>query len=341
MRCISAPLNPSAAAWAQRAESLAEAHDPERAVAAYDRALAGELPERMQNELARARAFALFRARDYPKALEAFEALGPDPEARLYRARSLARSGATEQSIQAFEEVGQGRSRHAWKARFLAATLLDDVPETRDRAAVHYAAVAKHSPDSRERRNAAWRFAWLLRTEGELARAADAFERLAQGDSLEALGPRYWAARTRAELQPEAPGPRRELVELARRFPLTYYGWRAANVVGDTDLGSPEPASLQLGQQRLGGAPVARVKILVEAGLLDAAGSETIRLESRARTLADKLLLCGLAETAGRPDRASALAVQGHQLELARGRAPGLERLWRHAWPQNVTILGL
>jgi len=76
------------------------------------------------------------------------------------------------------------------------------------------------------------------------------------------------------------------------------------------------------------------VSILVEAGLTEAAGDEVVRLESRARTLADRLLLASLAEEAGRPDRARVLAARGNEVELARGPAPGLEQLWWHAWPR-------
>ena len=325
---------PAAGEWAHRARSLAEAHDAAGAVAAFDRALTAGVPERMQKQLERERAFSLFRAREYPRALAAFEALGPDPEARLYRARSLARSGKQEKSIEAFEEVGLGRSREAWRARFLVATLLDDAPETRARAVGHYAAVAQHSPDSGDRESAAWRLAWLEYIEGRLAEAAASFDRLASGDPIAALRPRYWAARTRAELDPAAAAPRTEFVEMARRYPLTYYGWRAASHVEGSPTQHPEPATLARGQQRLGGAPVARVRILIEAGLPGAAGDEVVRLEGRARTLADRLLLAGLAEDAERPDRARVLAALGNEVALARGPAPGLEELWWRAWPR-------
>jgi soluble lytic murein transglycosylase len=325
---------PSAQDWAKRAEAFAEAHEPERAVDAYDRALAGTLPKSERERMVWGRAFALFRARRYPEATAAFETLGTDPEARLFRARSLARSGELERSIQAFEEVGRGSSSHAWRARLLVATLLDDAPETRDRAAIHYEAVAAGGSSSEQRREATWRMAWLQRSEGDLAAAASSFERLAGGDPLPALGPRYWAARTRAEIDPSAEGPALELAELARHYPLTYYGWRAAERAGDPALARPEPAALTRGRRTLAGAPIARVRILLEAGLQEAAGDEVVTLERKARSLADRLLLADLAAAAARPDRARALAASGNDVALARGPAPGLEELWWHAWPR-------
>jgi len=325
---------PVASEWAQRAESLLEARDPKGAVTAYDHSIAAERRPKALPVLARARAFALFHAREYPEALEAFESLEADPEVRLYRARSLARTGALQRSIAAFEAVAKGNSAAAWRARFLVATLLDDEPETLERAVAHYTVVSEGSPVSYDRRRAAWRLAWSKRTTGDLAAAATAFDQLAKGNPISALRPRYWAALSRAELDADAPGPRTEFVEIARRYPLSYYGWRAAERAGPSEIVRPEPARLSLGQERLGGPPIERIRILVEAGLLDAAGEEGVRLEGRARTLADKLLLADLAQTAGRPDRASALAVIGNEVVLARGPAPGQERLWWNAWPR-------
>ncbi|MDH3685444.1 MAG: transglycosylase SLT domain-containing protein [Myxococcales bacterium] len=325
---------PAASEWALRAQSLIEARDPKGAVFAYEQAIASETRAKALPALARARAFALFHAREYPAALEAFESLEADPEVRLYRARSLARTGALKPSIDAFEAVAQGNSAPAWRARFLVATLLDDEPETLDRAMAHYTAVSGGSPVSNDRRSAAWRLAWLKRSTGDLAAAATAFEQLATGNPIAALRPRYWAARTRADLDAEAPEPRAEFLDIARRYPLSYYGWRAAERVGPSEVVRPEPARLSLGQERLGGAPIERIRILIEAGLLPAAGAEGVRLEGRARTLADDLLLADLAQASGRPDRASALAVIGNEVVLARGPAPGQERLWWNAWPR-------
>lgn len=230
---------PAASEWALRAQSLVEARDPKGAVAAYDQAIAAERRANALPVLARSRAFALFHAREYPAALEAFESLEADPEVRLYRARSLARTGALEQSIDAFEAVAQGNSGPAWRARFFVATLLDDEPESLDRAVAHYAAVTRGSPVSNDRRRAAWRLAWLKRTTGDLAAAATAFDQLSTGDPIAALRPRYWAARTRADLDADAPGPRAEFVEIARRYPLSYYGWRAAERVGPSEIVRP------------------------------------------------------------------------------------------------------
>ncbi|MDX1650058.1 MAG: hypothetical protein R3263_09420, partial [Myxococcota bacterium] len=78
---------------ARRARALYDARDNEGALAAAERALAGALPPDALEELARLRAFTLFRLRRYARAAEAFAALGDDGEARLYHARSLARSG--------------------------------------------------------------------------------------------------------------------------------------------------------------------------------------------------------------------------------------------------------
>lgn len=221
----------SAADWSRRGDALLAAGAHAEAIAAYDRALALDPPPALARALRRQRAFALFRARRYPDARDAFEALDDDPEARFYAARATARSGEPAAAIEAFEALGAGGSPFAAHARLLAATLLDDVPATRERAAALYRAVAASTGDPALRRDASWRLAWLRYLDGRFAEAAEELERqaAAEADPIEALRPRYWALRARERAGAAGdPALAQAYTDLGRAYPLSYYGWRAA-----------------------------------------------------------------------------------------------------------------
>jgi soluble lytic murein transglycosylase len=322
--------------WSGRGDALLEAGLHGEAVLAYETALSRAPAPALRERLARRRADALFRARRYPEARAAYEALGDDPEARFWRARATARSGDLPGAIAAFEGLAAGSSAFAPRARLLAATLLDDDEAQRERAAAHYAAVAESGADAELRRDALWRLGWLRYTTGRAGEAAAAFERLAgvTPDPIDALRARYFALRARERSGGASPAVAEGFAALARDFPLSYYGWRASLRSGAETPVRAATAAAPLGARTLPGEPLARIEILVEAGLAPEAEAEIDALAPAARSDADRIALAELAVAAGAPQHASALVGAGRAVELAGGPVAGREALWRLAWPR-------
>jgi soluble lytic murein transglycosylase len=321
--------------WSSRGEALGTAGLHAEAAAAYDRALALQPAPTLRASLLRARAHALFRARRYAEARTAFEALGDDPEARFWHARAVARSGDLDGAIARFESIGAGASPFAGRARLLAATLLADAPATEERAAAHFAAVAKKAGDVAIRKEALWRLAWMRYRQGRTAEAAASFAELRalESDPIDALRPRYFELRAR-ERGAGGASLAADYAALAREMPLTYYGWQAARRAGQEPVARAAPAGAPLGAPALPSGPVARIEILIEAGLEVEADGEIGRLAPRATADADRIALAELAMAAGNAQRANGLVAGGRAAELAEGPVPGHERIWQLAWPR-------
>jgi soluble lytic murein transglycosylase len=321
----------------RRADRLFEAQHSEAAFADYDVALAGGLPETDRAHAAERRAHCLFRLRRYPEAEAAFGARGSDPEARLWQARARARAGDEEGAIAALEALG--RESHgatsAW-ARELAG-LLHAGRDEQDAARALFASVAADPAASESvAGEALWRLAWTAYTEGDRGEARRRFQALAarQHDPLEALAARYWAARS---LGPdEAARAHAELAAIAREFPFTYYGWRAAGQATPGAHAAADPAappSVSAGRAALDDADLLAARILVAAGATDSARDELAALDARAAGLADRLAVGRLHAAAGDWAGAQQLVVAAYADRLARGPVPGQEALWRLAWP--------
>jgi len=322
--------------WAARGDALLEAGFHGEAVLAYDRALALPGDAELRGHARRQRAFALFRARRYPEAVAAFEALGSGAEERFWRARSIARSGDLPGAIAAFEALAAEPSAFADRARLLAATLLEDDAATRERAASHYAAVAGGARDGALARDARWRLGWLRYRSGRAAEASAELARLAgeEPDPLGALRARYFALRARERSEGGEGGLAASYASLAREYPLSYYGWRARlRAAGEPVAAAPTPAA-PLGAAALPGPAVERIEILLEAGLAEEADGEIAALAPAARDDADRVALARLAAGAGNAQLATELVASGRGAELARGPVPGREEIWQLAWPR-------
>jgi soluble lytic murein transglycosylase len=321
--------------WSSRGEALGNAGLHSEAAAAYDRALALQPAPALRASLLRARAHALFRARRYAEARTAFEALADDPEARFWHARAVARSGDLDGAIARFESIGAGASPFAGRARLLAATLLADAPATEERAAAHFAAVAKTAGDVAIRKEALWRLAWMRYRQGRTAEAAASFAELRalESDPIDALRPRYFELRARERTAGGA-SLAADYAALAREMPFTYYGWQASRRAGKEPVARTVAAAAPLGTPTLPSEPIARIEILIEAGLPIEADGEIGRLAPRATADADRIALAELAMAAGNAQRANGLVAGGRAAELAEGPVPGHERIWQLAWPR-------
>ncbi len=237
----------------------------------------------------------LFRLRRYPEAEHAYrQALrvsdwsaypeddvpeGFDPERMvLYQvARTQARYGDIDAAVESFEALAGGGGEPAVNARYLAGTLLEESEP--ERANALYRSV----DDGEYLRDALWRLGWNAYRAGDFAQATAHFDGLAaEGEPLERLRGRYWAARSREQ----GPGGRRRagrqaFAAIAGEFPLSYYGMRAREQLGRGGRARNYQRVLEnaANTMRVESASIPltvlkRTRILISAGLHDDAVQE-------------------------------------------------------------------
>lgn len=321
----------------QRADRLFEAGLREASVDAYDLALARTLAGSARAHAQRRRGEALFGLRRYVPAQAAFQAVGPDPEAEVYAARALARSGDVEGGIASL--LAQSARRpgpDGAQARWYGALLLDGEHETA-RARPLFEEVAREASDPALRASAQWRLGWADYRARRFAAARERFSEMGASaqDAVVKLQGRYWAAR--AGERAGQPGAERELALVLHDSPLSYYGFRARDWLAARGA-LPKPvgarAPLPSGDRALGPRDAARAHILVQADLGSIATEEIDRLAARATSIDDTLLVASLYQEAGAWDRAQGLVLKRHGDVLPLGVTEGQEGLWRAAFPR-------
>ncbi|MFO0687522.1 MAG: transglycosylase SLT domain-containing protein [Myxococcota bacterium] len=316
----------------QRGDRLFSEMHNEEALESYDRALEAGLTGALRTTTQTQRAHTLFRLRRYPEALAAFSALPQRGDVPIWRARSMARADRVPEAITAFESLARTAGPNQADARFFAASLLEG-RQREEEARVHLIWLADDPRQGELSRTALWRLGWSDYRHGRYAEAAERFEALARAtsDPIARLKPIYWRARALDRVgRSEDAAPL--FTALARDFPLSYYGWRA----GARTSGPLEPAErppLARGQVRLTPSALARVRILIDAGLNEYGAAETGRLVRRAGGLEDRLALARLLTSAPDYHTAQRSVVEAYELALARGPVPGREDVWRLAWP--------
>jgi soluble lytic murein transglycosylase len=324
----------SGLAWRRRGDALFRARRNEAALAAYEKALAsGELSPARARRTRHQVAETLFRLRRYPEAAEAFARLPDSDDVRIAHARSLARAGQVEAGARNLEKIGsEARGSSGARAYLLAALLWDGEDET-ERARRLFENVVRRSPHSSYAKAALWRLGWSAYQAGRFTDALVYFEALErrEEDPIAALRPRYWSAR--AAERDGRDGAVQSFAAIAREYPLSYYGWRARDRAREEDAPAVAPVSVRPGTTAIGDAALERPRILIEAGLLDAAREELNRLFPAARGLGDRLALAQLYADAGDFHRPQRLVVDAYLDELARGPAPAQLEIWWHAWP--------
>jgi len=321
----------TAAEQRERADGFLRAYRNEEALAAADQALAQGLSKEDASLARAARAEALFRLRRYPEATQAYDALPPTEENRIQRARAQARAGDVEGGARALTELGQASSTaQGARALLLAAMLWEDTDL--ERARDLFTQVVARAPGSPLANAARWQLGWQDYVAGRYDGAVRQWTRLEADttDPIEALRPRYW--RIRAEQRQGDADAEHDFAALATEYPLSYYGWRAAMRVGSATATREVPV-IPRGESRLDDAALLRPRILMEAGWQDAARAELGRVETRARSLDDRLAVASLYAEARDYYGAQRVVVDAYAERLARGPVPGLLELWWHAWP--------
>ena len=325
-------LRPKGENWLTRGDSFYALRWNKEALEAYDVAIKW-VTEAQRNSVAYKRARTLFRLRRYKHAVEAFSYLGEIEKARFWLARSLARSGKVKAALLIFEEIGQSGSKtFRDRSQFLAAILL--AGEGQKSIAKRYFTKLSNK-NSTFAKDALWRVAWLLFDEKEYRAALAQFERLIllQKDPIEALAPRYWAAKMKISLGRTEGAI--ELERLAREYPLTYYGWRAK---GSGSGRAPPPTrqrSLKISSKNnLNSLQIDRARVLLELGLTKEALDEISRARKQARNLRDHISVSTLFAEANDFYRSHRTVVDSYAMVLGRGVIPDIKKMWFLGWPR-------
>jgi len=328
----------SADDWMARADRLFRDGYSEEALAAYQGALAAGLTGSEVHAARLKSAHCLFRVRRYAEAEAAFAALAPDDEARLFRARSIARRGDVPAAVEALLALAEVASpQKAAEARWYAGLLLDDEPGETERARALFAQVADQDAASELVPQALWRLGWSAFREGrnDDARAQLARLESAANDDITRLQARYWSARATAKAGGEDEA-RETYAALAREMPFTYYGWRSRERLAGSGV-TPAAAGVapELGAPRLEPKDLRRARILLAAGLHERAAREARPLARRSSaSLADRVTVARLFADARDYHDAQTLILEALGEPLPRGPAPGSEEPWRLAWPR-------
>jgi soluble lytic murein transglycosylase len=324
--------------WRRRGDRLFQLRMNEEALEAYDRALAMKLSESDTPRTRKQRAQTLFRMRRYTEAVDAFEALPQSGDTPIWLARSMARADRVPEAISAFEKLASRSGPHRLRGHYLAAVLLDG-RDRNEEARVHFDIVAKDATQGGLSRASLWYLGWSNFRQGRYLKAAEQFATLAAATNgeIDQLRPLYWRARALQEAK--STDEARKLFEsLAGDFPLSYYGWRARDHARPLESARP-PHEIESGRVGLRPSELARIRILMGAGLVDAGAQESVLLMRRAKGLDDRVALARLLTSAGDYNRAQRIVVDAYTTSLARGPVAGLEELWWYAWPSAFSGL--
>jgi len=334
LRPLDAPVAPEE--LLRRADDTLAERRSEEALALYRRALQGELSESDQRRARMQSGHCLFKLRRYEEARDTFAALTPEPGARFWYARALARSGRVESAIAEFEAVAEvtGPELAGWSL-YLAGRLLEDRGK-RVRAMALYREVASREDLSERAIDALWRLGWSAYQSQRYTDSRRTFLDMAgrEQSPLGSLRSRYWAARS-AEKAGQTGIGRQEFTKLASEHPFSYYGWRATERLREAHLDPPTAAlpELQAGSSGIEQRELERVALLLEADLGDWAHRELQSMSGRARGVSDRTALGRLYVRTGDYYGAQHLVVDAYADSLARGVQPGDEALWWLSWP--------
>lgn len=323
----------SNADWIARADRLYAAFRNQAALAAYDAALARKPSGAERARAQRGRGDALFRLRRYADAARAFAA-SSEPEARIWYGRSLARAGRVDEGIAALESMPETTPPRiqAW-GHFLAGTLHEGRGRDRQAHALYRSAV--RDADADVAADALWRLGFGAYRQRDFAEAREHLVALVarESDPIDRLTARYWAARALERVEPKPGAAAAELASIAREYPFSYYGVRAAERLGAR---APKPAAttpLADGPAKIAPSELVAARVLARAGLERTAQRASASLAERATTYPDRLAVARLFSAAGELNRAQLLLIKSYGERLAQGPWPGGDEMWRIAWP--------
>lgn len=319
--------------WRRRGDRLFRLRMNDEALEAYERALAMGLSRSESRRTQKQKAQTLFRMRRYPDAVEAFESLPQSDDTPIWLARSMARAGRVPEAITAFEKLAGRAGPLRLRAHYLAGLLLDGRDRNRE-ARAHFDFLAQDPAGGGLARASLWYLGWGDFRQGRFEEAVKQFEALAAAtdSEIDRLRPLYWQARA-LDAAGRTDSAARLFGSLAAGYPLSYYGWRAQDHATTTESTRLPPPKIESGRSGLRPSELARVRILMSAGLVEEGAKESAALTRRAKGLEDRVALARLLTSAGDYNRAQRVVVDAYTTPLARGPVAGQEELWWYAWP--------
>src|SRR2546425_1062919 len=173
------------------------------------------------------------------------------PPALYWFGRALALDDHDGEALAIWRRLVDEEPESAWAARAMVSlAALTELHGNLPGAQQWLRRAAQRYPDSPAADDARWRLGWVMFRQG---RIHDAEQQFLDSATRFPATPRaaanlYWAAKARARRGADARGL---LIEVARAYPLTFYGWRARELTGVPEpvLQSAPPA-VRLGDDR-------------------------------------------------------------------------------------------
>jgi soluble lytic murein transglycosylase len=298
------------------ARAAARSGVPDRAAAAYAKALGARLGDASDNLGYGA---VLFRLRKYPEAAAQFAKVRTPPNlaagAQYQRARSQIAQGNTAAGRATLRAITTAypKDTSAASALLLLADLATDDNRDRD-ARQTLAAMLKRFPTGRHATNARFRAGMISYIQGDRKAAAAEFDSLIARDSnsTEALAAAYWAGRSYAALGNKTRSSARWRSIIAQE-PLSYYAVMAAKRL-DTTLVASDRSPSNYARIPEVDTTMSRIVALKDVGMDVEAGFENDRLFRDA--LADPNRIVATAHALAGTDQASrSIALGRHALD--------------------------
>lgn len=173
------------------------------------------------------------------------------PRALFWLGRALASDDRDREALAVWRRLADEDPESAWAPRaMLSLAAITELHGNLPGAQQWLSRASRRYPDSAAADEARWRLGWLAFRQG---RIRDAEQQFLNSATRFAATPRaaanlFWAAKARARRGADA---RALLIEVARRYPLTFYGWRALELTGGPEPAlQSAPAAVRLGDGR-------------------------------------------------------------------------------------------
>ncbi len=287
-----------------RAKNLVQGGQAPRAVPLYDAldAATGDTTRAWRRQVA----FALFKGREYGRAVAAFEQLGTesDVEVLYHHALALSRTGAHDAAAYSYRRLvtlfpdAKRADTASYKLGYLEVDRQRPVAATRE-----FNAHLDRYPTSRHGDEALWYLGWMAYGAGDLPAAEGHWATLVRAFPKSSLIPpaRYWWARSRGQ-QGHLDDEQERLRALLDAYPTTGAAWMAADRLGVRFDGLGPAQVPALSERFLAAQPrVRQAQALLTAGQSGWARDLLVTAEAAARSQGrtPSLALAHLAVQAG------------------------------------------
>jgi len=173
------------------------------------------------------------------------------PRALYWFGRALALEDRDGEALAVWRRLAGEESESPWAARAMVSlAAITEIHGNLPGAQQWLRRASQRYPDSPAADEARWRLGWLLFRQGRIRDAEHQFLDSATRfpATPQAAANLYWAAKARARRGADARGL---LVDVARSYPITFYGWRARELTGAPEpVLQSAPVAVRLGDDR-------------------------------------------------------------------------------------------